>query len=118
MAFFILQDVLDSFESSEFWYVDQGVLAPEADGSSSFRKPLSHQEDKWWLPVPRVPPGGLSEDTRKMLQQRHDSTNQILKATKAINAAVLAEMKTPDPYLEALPKVLVDSTAKNAYNMI
>ncbi|KAK6120315.1 hypothetical protein DH2020_046006 [Rehmannia glutinosa] len=100
----MLLEILDSFESSEFWYVEQGILAPEADGSSSFRKPLPHQEDKWWLPVPRVPPGGLSENARKMLQHRRDCTNQILKAAMAINNAALAEMDIPNSYLESLPK--------------
>ncbi|KAI3474151.1 hypothetical protein Pfo_028939 [Paulownia fortunei] len=100
----MLLEILDSFESTEFWYVEQGILAPEADGSSTFRKPLLRQEDKWWLPVPRVPPGGLSESARKMLQHRRDCTNQILKAAMAINNAALAEMDIPDSYLEALPK--------------
>ncbi|KAI3447727.1 hypothetical protein Pfo_004392 [Paulownia fortunei] len=100
----MLLDILESFESSEFWYVDQGIVAPEVDGSSSFRKPLPRQEDKWWLPVPRVPPGGLSEDARKMLQHRRDCTNQILKAAMAINSDALAEMDIPDSYLETLPK--------------
>ncbi|KAL0344506.1 UNVERIFIED_CONTAM: Rop guanine nucleotide exchange factor 7 [Sesamum radiatum] len=100
----MLLEILDSFESSEFWYVDQGILAPEADGSSSFRKPLPNQEDKWWLPVPRVPPGGLSEEARKMVQHTRDCTNQILKAAMAINSAVLADMDVPDSYLDTLPK--------------
>ncbi|KAK4432332.1 Rop guanine nucleotide exchange factor 7 [Sesamum alatum] len=100
----MLLETLDSFKSSEFWYVDQGIVAPEADGSSSFRKPLPNQEDKWWLPVPRVPPGGLSEEARKMVQYTRDCTNQILKAAMAINSAVLAEMDIPDSYLETLPK--------------
>lgn len=100
----MLLEILDSFEDSEFWYVDQGIVTPNVKGSSSLRKPLPSQEDKWWLPVPRVPPGGLSEDSRKMLQHRRDCTNQILKAAMAINSATLAEMDIPDSYLEALPK--------------
>ncbi|KAG8376965.1 hypothetical protein BUALT_Bualt09G0119200 [Buddleja alternifolia] len=100
----MLLEILESFDSSEFWYVDQGIIAPEADGSSSFRKPLPGQENKWWLPVPRVPPGGLTEDSRKMLQYRRDCTNQILKAAMAINNSALAEIEIPDSYLESLPK--------------
>ncbi|PIN01450.1 hypothetical protein CDL12_26039 [Handroanthus impetiginosus] len=100
----MLLEILESFRNSDFWYVDQGILAPESDGSSSFRNPLPRQEDKWWLPVPRVPPGGLSEEARKMLQHKRDCTNQILKAAMAINNAALAEMDIPDSYLEALPK--------------
>lgn len=97
---------MESFKNSEFWYVEQGILTPEADGTSSFRKPLPRQEEKWWLPVPRVQPGGLSEDARRMLQHKRDCTNQILKAAMAINNAALAEMDIPDSYFEALPKVL------------
>ncbi|XP_022145651.1 rop guanine nucleotide exchange factor 7-like isoform X2 [Momordica charantia] len=99
----MLLDILDSFVDSEFWYVDQGILAAEADGSS-FRKLLERQEDKWWLPVPRVPSGGLSEASRRQLQHKRDCTNQILKAAMAINSVTLADMDVPDSYLEALPK--------------
>ncbi|KAJ8570866.1 hypothetical protein K7X08_037838 [Anisodus acutangulus] len=100
----MLLEILDSFRSTEFWYVDQGILAPESDGSSSFRNPLPRQEEKWWLPVPRVPPGGLSENARRQLQHRRDCTNQILKAAMAINSNILAEMDVPESYLEGLPK--------------
>lgn len=100
----MLLEILDSFRSTEFWYVDQGILAPESDGTSSFRNPLPRQEEKWWLPVPRVPPGGLSENARRQLQHRRDCTNQILKAAMAINSNSLAEMEVPESYLEGLPK--------------
>lgn len=82
-------------------------MAPEEDGSTSFRNPLPRQEEKWWLPVPRVPIPGLSEDARKQLQYRRDCTNQILKAAMAINSISLADMHVPDLYLEALPKVSI-----------
>lgn len=71
--------------------------------------PLPHQKEKWWLPVPCVPAGGLSEEARKGLQHCRDCTNQILKAALAINTSALAEMDIPDAYLEALPKVLMYS---------
>ncbi|XP_073283201.1 rop guanine nucleotide exchange factor 7-like [Primulina huaijiensis] len=100
----MLLEILDSFKNSEFWYVDQGIVAPVADGSASFRKPVPRQENKWWLPVPRVPPGGLTDDSRKMLQHRRDCTNQILKAAMAINGASLAEMDIPGSFIDALPK--------------
>lgn len=103
--FLLSQEILDSFSNSDFWYVDQGVLAPDADGSASFRKPLQRQEEKWWLPVPRVPPGGLHEAKRKQLQHKRECTNQILKAAMAINSIALADMEVPESYLEALPKV-------------
>ncbi|KAL0347369.1 UNVERIFIED_CONTAM: Rop guanine nucleotide exchange factor 7 [Sesamum calycinum] len=100
----MILEILESFKDSEFWYVDKGILSLEADESSAYPRPLSRQEDKWWLPVPRVPTGGLSEDARKMLQHKRDCTNQILKAAMAINNTALAEMDVPESYLEALPK--------------
>ncbi|KAJ0101169.1 hypothetical protein Patl1_06484 [Pistacia atlantica] len=100
----MLLEILDSFVDTEFWYVDQGIIAPEADGSASFRKTIQRQEEKWWLPVPRVPTGGLSENSRKQLHHTRECTNQILKAAMAINSITLAEMEVPESYLESLPK--------------
>ncbi|CAN1303992.1 Rop guanine nucleotide exchange factor 7 [Linum perenne] len=100
----MLLEMLDSFVSTDFWYVDQGMIAAEADGSSSFRRNLPRQEEKWWLPVPRVPAGGLNEDSRKQLQHKRDCTNQILKAAMAINSSTLSDMEVPESYFDALPK--------------
>ncbi|CAA6661713.1 unnamed protein product [Spirodela intermedia] len=101
----MLLEILDNFSKTEFWYVDQGILASESDGgSSSFRRPLQRQEEKWWLPVPRVPTGGLQEGARKQLQHKRECTNQILKAAMAINSNSLAEMEVPEAYLDSLPK--------------
>ncbi|XP_073103185.1 rop guanine nucleotide exchange factor 1 [Elaeis guineensis] len=106
----MLLGMLDGFRETEFWYVDRGILVADADedGSgaypSSFGRPSMRQEEKWWLPCPRVLPNGLSEDARKKLQQCRDCANQILKAAMAINSGVLAEMEIPYVYLETLPK--------------
>ncbi|KAG4989766.1 hypothetical protein JHK85_032749 [Glycine max] len=100
----MLLEILDSFTATEFWYVDQGIVAPDADGSASFRRTIQRQEEKWWLPVPRVPPAGLSEDSRKQLNHSRECANQILKAAMAINSIALAEMEVPESYLEVLPK--------------
>lgn len=110
------QEILDSFEETEFWYVDQGIMAHEtaADGSISSRKSFQRQEDKWWLPVPRVSPGGLQESSRKQLQHRRDCTNQILKAAMAINSITLNDMEIPESYLESLPRVKTKRT-NNTY---
>lgn len=98
---------MDSFVDTEFWYVDQGIVAPEADGlMNCFGKALQRQEEKWWLPIPRVPPGGLDDSSRKQLQHKRDCTNQILKAAMAINNVTLADIEVPESYLEALPKVI------------
>ncbi|XP_039012993.1 rop guanine nucleotide exchange factor 7-like [Hibiscus syriacus] len=99
----MLLETLDSFVDAEFWYVDQGILAQQAD-STPFRKALQRQEEKWWLPVPRVPPGGLNENSRKELQHKRDCANQILKAAMAINNITLADMEVPESYFESLPK--------------
>ncbi|XP_038720710.1 rop guanine nucleotide exchange factor 5-like isoform X1 [Tripterygium wilfordii] len=100
----MLLEILDSFIDTEFWYVDQGIVAPDADGSASFRKTVQRQEEKWWLPVPRVPAAGLSEKSRKQLNHIRECTSQVVKAAMAINSIALAEMEVPNSYLEALPK--------------
>ena len=98
------------FMETEFWYVDRGSVVDDSGGpfsssSSSCGRPSVRQEEKWWLPCPRVPPKGLSEDARRKLQQDRDCANQVLKAAMAINSDVLAEMEIPEVYLESLPKV-------------
>ncbi|GMH28970.1 hypothetical protein Nepgr_030813 [Nepenthes gracilis] len=100
----MLLEILDSFHSTEFWYAEKGIVAAESDGSCSFRRQPQRQEEKWWLPVPCVPPLGLHDNTRKLLQHKRDCTNQILKAAMAINGIMLAEMEVPHSYLENLPK--------------
>lgn len=101
----MLQDILEGFKETEFWYVDQGVVAPESDGSVSFQEAIQRQEEKWWLPVPRVPAGGLPEPSKKQLIHKRDFANQILKAAMSINSIALTEMDVPESYLETLPKV-------------
>lgn len=106
----MLLSILDGFQDTEFWYVDRGIVVGDANDSekrplgASSGKPSIRQEEKWWLPYPKVPSKGLSEDARKKLQQCRDCTNQILKAAMAINSGVLAEMEIPVAYLETLPK--------------
>lgn len=107
----MVQDILDSFEETEFWYVEQGSISGNStrSGSGSFRRiiPAPHRkEEKWWLPVPCVPSsGGLTEQSRKHLRHKRDCTNQIHKAAKALNNSILAEMDIPDSYMLPLPKV-------------
>ncbi|KAI5073366.1 hypothetical protein GOP47_0011379 [Adiantum capillus-veneris] len=109
----MLLEGLDSFEDTEFWYIDRAVAMAEKDGALPFR-----HEEKWWLPVPRVPAGGLSVEGRKQLQHQRDSVNQILKAALAINAQVLSEMEVPSVYWEALPKNGRSSLGEALYAMI
>ncbi|XP_062194770.1 rop guanine nucleotide exchange factor 1-like [Phragmites australis] len=105
----MLLAMIDGFKETEFWYVDRGIAVEDSGGpfpsSSSRGRPSSvRQEEKWWLPCPRVPPKGLSEDARRKLQQSRDCANQILKAAMAINSDVLTNMEIPEAYLETLPK--------------
>ncbi|KAI8553962.1 hypothetical protein RHMOL_Rhmol05G0057900 [Rhododendron molle] len=106
----MLLSILDGFQDMEFWYVDRGIVVGDANDcdvrplGASGGTPSIRQEEKWWLPYPKVPSKGLSEDARKKLQQCRDCTNQILKAAMAINSSVLAEMEIPVAYLETLPK--------------
>ncbi|GFZ14511.1 rho guanyl-nucleotide exchange factor 1 [Actinidia rufa] len=65
---------------------------------------VGFQDTEKWLPCPKVPPKGLSEDARKKLQQCRDYVNQMLKAALEINSSVLTEMDIPNAYLETLPK--------------
>ncbi|OVA14027.1 PRONE domain [Macleaya cordata] len=103
----MLLEILESFRDTEFWYAEQGSLSSKSTTKSgSFRKVVVNQrkEEKWWLPVPCVPPGGLSEKARKHLQQKRECANQIHKAAMAINNSILAEMQVPDTYMATLPK--------------
>ncbi|XP_022970975.1 rop guanine nucleotide exchange factor 1-like [Cucurbita maxima] len=104
----MLLAMLDGFCHTEFWYVDRGIVLGDLnDCNNNFLpggRPSIRQEDKWWLPCPKVPADGLSEDARKRLQQCRDCTHQILKAAMAINSNVLAEMEVPTAYMQTLPR--------------
>ncbi|XP_057773110.1 rho guanine nucleotide exchange factor 8-like [Salvia miltiorrhiza] len=106
----MLLDCLDNFkEPHEFYYGSKD----DDKGDKAQRN-----DDKWWIPVPKVPPNGLSENTRKWLQYQKDSVNQVLKAAMAINAQVLTEMEIPETYIEALPKNGRASLGDSIYKMI
>lgn len=100
----MLLEALDRFVDTEFWYVDQGIVMVDDSTQDHQRVPLQRQEEKWWLPTPKVPANGLSEDGKKRLQHQRECINQVLKAAVAINTQVLAEMEIPDVYWDALPK--------------
>lgn len=55
--------------------------------------------------MPRVPPDGILEETRKKLIHKRECAAQILKAAMSINSDALAEMEVPESYIETLPKV-------------
>ncbi|XVE56235.1 hypothetical protein DITRI_Ditri03aG0222000 [Diplodiscus trichospermus] len=120
----MLLSILDGFHDSEFYYADRGVVIADTNDIETFPSSLSsgrpsvRQEEKWWLPFPKVPPTGLSEDTRKRLQQCKECTHQILKAAMAINSNVLAEMEIPNAYLNSLPKSGKDCLGEAIYRYL
>uniref|UniRef100_M1B9T4 Pollen-specific kinase partner protein n=1 Tax=Solanum tuberosum TaxID=4113 RepID=M1B9T4_SOLTU len=104
-----MEDCLDNFkDAKEFWYISK-----DADDSEKGVQ----RSDKWWLPTIKVPPKGLSDESRRWLQYQKDCVNQVLKASMAINAQILAEMEVPENYIDSLPKngrsSLGDSIYKN-----
>ncbi|KAI3805636.1 hypothetical protein L1987_28196 [Smallanthus sonchifolius] len=106
----MLTDCLDNFkDQKEFWYVSKDANESEKG---------VQRNDKWWLPTVKVPPGGLSDDSRKWMQKQKDCANQVLKASMAINAEVLAQMDIPETYMESLPKNARDSLGETIYKSI
>jgi hypothetical protein len=103
----MLLDSLDNYHETEFWYVDHEILVGAKNNQLDSRDFLQRQEEKWWLPTPKVPVNGLSEDSRKKLHHQRDATSQILKAAMAINTQVLSDMEVPDTYLNSILKVTI-----------
>ncbi|KAJ0898283.1 putative PRONE domain, Rop guanine nucleotide exchange factor [Helianthus annuus] len=88
--------MLDTMTNTEHWY---------EEGSRSEGKNKSVEEgERWWLPMPRVPVGGLSVGERKRLLNQAKLVHQIFKAAKSINETILAEMPIPKIIGQALPK--------------
>ncbi|CAM8997751.1 unnamed protein product [Rhodiola kirilowii] len=114
----ILLEILDSFADKEFCYVEDGSVSMSSTRSCSFRKVVHRNEDKWWVPVPCVPSGGLSDESRKHLRNKRDCASQVHKAAMAINASILAEMEIPNSYMEALPKSGKASVGDSIYKCI
>ncbi|CAF1715006.1 unnamed protein product [Brassica oleracea var. botrytis] len=115
---FLKQEVLDGFQDTEFWYAEEGSLSMKSARSAtgSFRKVIvQRKEEKWWLPVPLVPPEGLSDKARKQLKNKRESTNQIHKAAMAINSSILSEMEIPESYMATLPKCGKSSVGDSIY---
>ncbi|KVI11596.1 Plant specific Rop nucleotide exchanger, PRONE, partial [Cynara cardunculus var. scolymus] len=99
----MFQGCLESFKDhKEFWYVYK-----DADES-----------EKWWLPIVKVLPGGLSDESRKWMQHQKDCCTQVLKASMAINAQILSEMEIPETYIDNLPKNGKTSLGDSIYKTI
>ncbi|XP_047066457.1 rop guanine nucleotide exchange factor 3-like [Lolium rigidum] len=100
----MLLEILDGFQKTEFWYLNDKAHKDSSDDSAPCR-PASHRgEERWWLPVPCVTKLGLTESARRDLRKKHDCANQIHKAAMAINNGILAEIKIPESYTQTLPK--------------
>ncbi|WOL00187.1 hypothetical protein Cni_G08900 [Canna indica] len=99
----MLLDILDGFQKTEFWYVEEDKQLSSVS-SRSFRRVIQRKEEKWWLPVPCVPESGLSEGAQRELQKKRECANQIHKAAMSINNSILAEMEVPESFLAALPR--------------
>ncbi|KAJ7530494.1 hypothetical protein O6H91_14G005900 [Diphasiastrum complanatum] len=100
----MLQESLDSFTKTEFWYTEHSFTLSNKSDHNFSRDSFPRQEEKWWLPVIKIPTKGLSDESRKHLQQQRECLNQVLKAAMAINAQLLSEMEVPDAYWDAISK--------------
>lgn len=114
----MLLESLDTFNvATEFWYVEQDNAMNDHEDLQTM--PLLHrQEEKWWLPSPRVPLVGLSSEIVKHLKHQRESINQILKAALSINNQTLSEMEVPEVYWETLPKNGKASVGEQMYKHI
>lgn len=114
----MLIELLEGFKDTEFWYAEHGSISGNSVRSGSFRRIIpqpQRKEGKWWLPVPCVPPHGLSDKSRKNLRHQRNCANQILKAAMAINNSILAEMDIPNTYMSSLPKSGKESVGDTIY---
>ncbi|OEL22457.1 Rho guanine nucleotide exchange factor 8 [Dichanthelium oligosanthes] len=95
----MLLDYLDNFKDrNEFWYVKRDSCS-ESENEGSQRS-----DEKWWIPIVKVPPAGLPPASRGWILHQKELVNQVLKAAMAINANCLMEMSIPDTYIDTLPK--------------
>ncbi|XVF26764.1 hypothetical protein REPUB_Repub14bG0046600 [Reevesia pubescens] len=107
----MLVDCLDAFkDQNEFYYLSRD--APDSE------KGNKRKDDKWWLPTVKVPQDGLSDKSRKNLQNQKESVTQVLKAAMSINEHVLSEMEIPENYIESLPKNGRGSLGDSIYRSI
>nr|XP_020191420.1 rho guanine nucleotide exchange factor 8-like [Aegilops tauschii subsp. strangulata] len=108
----MLLGYLDNFkDEQEYWYVSKNA-------NESEKGDAPRDGEKWWIPTVRVPPEGLSDQSRRWLQHQQDLVGQVLKAAMAINADVLAQMEIPEEYIEALPKNGRESLGDSIYRTI
>lgn len=115
----MLLECLDTYKiGSEFWYVEQDSAMSDREDPQMTVPLLQRQEEKWWLPSPKVPANGLSNETLKLLKHRRESISQILKAALSINNQTLSEMEVPNVYWESLPKNGKASVGEHVYKQM
>ncbi|KAL2920562.1 Rop guanine nucleotide exchange factor 6 [Bienertia sinuspersici] len=81
LCFCCQQNILDSFSKTEFWYVDQEIVASD---------------------LPGAPAEGLQESSRKQLDHKREFTHQI--PSSHVSSMIFAEMDVPESYMENLHK--------------
>ncbi|XP_057857589.1 rop guanine nucleotide exchange factor 14 isoform X2 [Cryptomeria japonica] len=109
----MLIESLDSLGQTEFWYAEGGN-----EGMNDLHSVSMTHGKKWWLPVPKVPLNGLSDEARKKLLYQRDCINQIFKAAKSINEQILSEMEVPEVFWDTLPKTGKSSLGDALYRTI
>nr|XP_043629058.1 rop guanine nucleotide exchange factor 14 [Erigeron canadensis] len=107
----MLIEALDVMTETEFWYEEGGS---RAEGRNKNLK----QSKRWWLPMPQVPIGGLSDGERKKLLTQAKLVHQIFKAAKTINETILLEMPIPKIIEDALPKSGKASLGEDLYRIL
>ncbi|XP_052729079.1 rop guanine nucleotide exchange factor 3 isoform X3 [Vigna angularis] len=112
----MLIEILDTFHDTEFWYAENIPGNSNRLRGASSRRTAPRKDEKWWLPVPCVLPGGLSDMSKKHLIEKRDCANQIHKAAMAINSNVLAEIDIPENYIDNLPKSGRSSLGDSIYH--
>ncbi|PWA51034.1 RHO guanyl-nucleotide exchange factor 4 [Artemisia annua] len=72
------QEILDTFQETEFWYDEQGSMNKNSQTGPLQQTPqVDRNEEKWWLPEPCVSAAAISEPATKHLRQKRDAENQI-----------------------------------------
>lgn len=107
----MLIETLDSMVGTEFWYEERGSRDEGKNG-------IPRQSRKWWLPLPQVPNGGLSDIERQKLLNKGKVVHQVFKAAKSINETVLLEMSVPTMIKDALPKYAKVSLGEDLYKIL
>lgn len=77
----------------------------EVGSRAEGRNKSARESKRWWLPLPQVPPTGLTEKGRTKLLCQSKMVYQVFKAAKSINENVLLDMPVPPMIRDALPKV-------------